>query len=188
MAAVCCLAIGCASRAVPSTADAAIDPRDFYPFDEGNAWSYDVDTGEGSTTLAVARVDAFDGRVADVRTGQAVVRYEVGADGIRIPSEQAWLLRTPLREGATWMSRGGRTARVVSTRARAQTSAGDFDGCIEIFETGGELGLEVTTVYCPGVGPVSVQSTMRSEVSERTLTVTARLRGYEVSRFRASAR
>ncbi|MGD8824304.1 MAG: hypothetical protein PVI24_04935 [Myxococcales bacterium] len=188
MVVIYCLAMGCASHAVPSGPDLAIDPRDFYPLHEGNAWSYDVDTGEDSTTLAVTHVDAFDGRVAEVRTGKAVVRYEVGAKGIRIPSEQAWLLRAPLREGATWVSRGHRTAKVMSTRARAKTSAGDFDGCIEIVETGGELELQITTVYCPGVGPVSVQSTMRSKVSERTLTVSARLRGYEVTPLSDPAR
>jgi hypothetical protein len=187
LAAVLYLAAACAGRNLPSTSQAAIDPCDFYPLNAGNAWSYDVDTGEASTTLAVTVVDAFDGRVADVRTGPNVVHYEVHAAGIRIPSEDVWLLRAPLHEGATWVSRGGRMARVVSTGAHTETSAGQFDGCIEVLETGGKLELEVTTVYCPGVGPVSVRSTMRSKFSERTLTVSARLRGYEVSGFDAPA-
>jgi hypothetical protein len=163
------------------TIEAAIDPRDFYPFSPGNAWSYDVDTAEGSTILAVTVVDAFDGRVAEVRTGRAMVRYEARADGIRIPSEDSWLVRAPLHEGATWPSRGGRTARLVSTGVDAETPAGRFGGCIEILETGGQLDLEVATVYCPGVGPVSVRSTMRSKSSDRVITVSARLRGYEVN-------
>jgi len=188
IAAVCCLAVGCAPHAVRTTLEPAILPRDLYPLGEGNAWSYDVDTGEDSTTLALSRVIAFDGREAEVRTGETVLRYEVGDEGIRIPSEDAWLLRAPLRVGATWTSRGGRTARVMSTHARASTPAGEFDACIEIVETGGELELEVVTVYCPGVGPVSIRSTMRSKVSERTLEVSARLRGYEVRRVSVPAR
>jgi len=50
-----------------------------------------------------------------------------------------------------------------------------------VSETGGKLELEVQTVYCASVGPVLVESTMRSNVSDRALTVSARLRGYEVS-------
>jgi hypothetical protein len=132
--------------------------------------------------LAVSVVDAFDGRVAEVRTGRSTVHYEVCADGIRIASQDAWLFRAPLEEGATWPSPGRRTATLLSTSVDARAPAGHFFGCIEVLETGGKLDLEVTTVYCPGVGPVSVRSTMRSKSSNRTVTVSARLRGYQVNR------
>ena len=42
------------------------------------------------------------------------------------------------------------------------------------------LELDVRTIYCRGVGPASIVSSMRSTVSERVLTVSARLRGYDV--------
>ena len=93
----------------------AFEPSELYPLDTGNAWSYDVDTGEASTTLAITRVEAFDGRIAEVHTGRAVVRYEVLPEGIRVPPDDEWLLRAPLVEGATWPGRGGRTARLIST-------------------------------------------------------------------------
>ncbi len=177
-------ACGGASSSTPSSAIS--DPRDFFPLRAGNAWSYDVDTGDSVSTLAISRVQAFDGRVAKVRTGETVVVYELSAQGIREANADAWVLRAPLREGATWPGRGGRSARLVSTEADVQTIAGDFDDCIEVLETGGRLELEVRTVYCRGVGPVSVASTMRSHVSDRVLTVHARLRGYDVSGAAAS--
>lgn len=177
---VLCLADACAGRAVGSAPKSELAPRDFYPMTQGNAWSYDVDTGQASTTLAIVRVEAFDGRIAEVRTGQAVVRYEVRPEGIRIPSQDVWLLRAPLREGATWLARGGRMARLVSMQARTDGEAGRLEHCIEVLETGGALELEVRTVYCAGIGPISVRSTMKSKVSERTVTVSARLRGYDV--------
>jgi hypothetical protein len=158
-----------------------IDPSDLYPLQSGNAWSYDVDTGEASTTLAITRVEAFDGRIAEVHTGHAIVRYEVLAEGIRVPPGDVWLVRAPLVEGAIWPGRGGRTARLISISARVETGAGSFDRCVEVLETGGKRELEVRTVYCPGVGPVSVGSTMRSNVSDRFVTVSAQLRGYDVS-------
>lgn len=176
-----CLAVACAGKSPPPTSRIAIDPSDLYPLQTGNAWSYDVDTGEPSTTLAITRVEAFDGRLAQVRSGQTVVRYEVLAEGIRVPPGDAWLIRAPLENGATWPGRGGRVARVISTNATIETRAGAFDRCVEVLETGGKFELEVRTVYCAGVGPVSVDSTMRSNMSDRVLTVSAQLRGYDVS-------
>ena len=176
-----CVALACSAKTAPTASRLEIDPRHLYPLQKGNAWSYDVDTGDASTTLAVTRVLAFDGRIAEVQTGDAIVRYEVDAEGIRVPSEDAWLIRAPLREGATWTARGGRTARLASERLPVSTRAGSFDDCVAVLETGGRLELEVRTVFCPGVGPVTVDSTLYLESSDRMLTVSARLRGYQVN-------
>ena len=176
-----CLLAACAGQSLPSSTHSVVDPSELYPLHAGNAWSYDVDTGEASTTLAIIRVEAFDGHIAEVHTGRVVVHYELLADGIRVPPGNEWLVRAPLVEGATWPARGGRTARLISTDTTAKTPAGTFDRCVEVLETGGKLELEVRTVYCPGVGPVSLGSTMRSNVSDRAVTVSAKLRGYDVS-------
>lgn len=157
-----------------------VDPRDFYPMQAGNAWSYDVDTGDDTTTLAVTRVESFDGRVAVVRTAHAIVRYEVAPDGIRAATGDAWLLRAPLEAGTTWPAPGGREAKLHSSRVVATTPAGTFEDCIEVIEVGGRLDLEIRTLYCRGVGPVSVSSMMKSKTGDRSLTVFARLRGYRV--------
>lgn len=175
-----CAVSACAHH-TPSKSTNAVAPIDFFPLRAGNAWSYDVDTGEPSTTLGVTRVEAFDGRVAKVRTGRKVIVYEVCEEGIRVPPGDEWLLRSPLELGATWPGRGGRTARLASVELSIETRMGAFDGCVEVVETGGKLDLEVRTVYCPGVGPVLVESTMRSKVSDRALSVTAEIRGYDVS-------
>lgn len=157
-----------------------IRPVDLYPFQEGNAWSYDVHTGDASTTLAVKRVESVHGPIATVSTGNASVRYEIRDEGIYVLSDEAWLFRAPLEEGATWPARGGRTGEIVSTVASIETPAGSFRGCLEVRETGGKLGLVVRTIYCPFIGPVAVDSTMRSDVSDRSASVSARLRGYTV--------
>lgn len=184
--AVLCIAmlsstLGCGTKK-RSTPDPAlvIRPVDLYPFQEGNAWSYDVHTGDASTTLAVKRVQSVHGPIVTVSTGTASVRYEVRDEGIYVLSEQAWLFRAPLEEGATWPARGGRTGEITSTVASIETPAGSFRGCLEVRETGGKLGLVVRTIYCPFVGPVAVDSTMLSDVSDRSASVSARLRGYTV--------
>jgi hypothetical protein len=177
----------CAGREV-APAPSLGDPRDFYPMNAGNAWSYDVDTGDGTTTLAVTRVESFDGRFAALRTADATIRYEAMAEGIRAATGDAWLLRAPLEVGATWPAPGGREAELLSRRASVTTAAGAFEHCIEVVELGGKLDVEVHTVYCPGVGPVSVSSTMRSSAGDRSLTVFARLRGYRVNPMEAPDR
>jgi len=187
LGALCCL-VACAGQSPPPSSRATIEPSDLYPLRTGNAWSYDVDTGDSLTTLGIARVEAFDGHIAEVHTGRAVVRYEVLPEGIRVPPGDVWLIRAPLVEGATWPGRGGRTARLVSIDMTVETPAGTFDRCVEVVETGGKLELEVRTVYCPQVGPVRVRSTMHSNVSDRVATVSAELRGYDVTAVRSLAR
>jgi len=176
-----CVVAACAGQSGTHSPPAAFDPSEFYPLQAGNAWSYDVDTGEARTTLGITRVESFDGRIATVQTGRAVVRYEVLPEGIRVPPDDAWLIRGPLAEGATWPGRGGRSARLTSLEVRVDTPAGKFERCIEVVETGGKLDLEVSTVYCPRVGPVTVASTMRSNTSDRVAKVSARLSGFDVS-------
>lgn len=156
-----------------------LEPRDLYPLNAGNAWSYDVDSGNATTTLAVTRVHSFDGRDAEVRTGEARLRYQVRPEGIFLPEEGAWLIKSPIEEGTAWRARGGRTGRIVATNRSQDTPAGKFEDCVEIREAGGELDLQVRTIYCPRIGPVLVTSTMRSKTSPRSLSVQATLRGYE---------
>lgn len=176
-----CLIVACTTQKPAPEARSRVTPNELFPLREGNAWSYDVDTGEAKTTLAIVRVEAFDGHVAFVRNAESLLQYEVLAEGIRMASTDAWLIHAPLRAGATWSAPRGRTATVSSMDLRVVTAAGTFDACVEVVEVGGELELEVRTVYCPGVGPVSVKSTMRSNTSDRVLTVSAELRGYEVN-------
>ncbi|MEM8606823.1 MAG: hypothetical protein AAGF92_06945 [Myxococcota bacterium] len=173
--------LGCGAHKAPTPDPAlVIRPVDLYPFQEGNAWSYDVHTGDETTTLAVKKVDSVHGPIVTVSTGGAKVRYEVRDEGVYVPGEQAWLFKSPLEQGATWPARGGRTAEITSTIASIQTAAGSFQGCLEVRETGGRLGLEVRTIYCPFVGPVAVDSAMHSDVSDREASVSARLRGYTI--------
>lgn len=175
-----CFAAACATSTPPTARVESLAPSDLYPLRAGNAWSYDVDTGDPSTTLAITRVESFDGRVAEVRTGRSLLRYEVADDGIRLLPGDAWLLRAPLTPGSEWLGPGGRRAKLVAVDTSVQTRAGSFERCVEVSETGGQLEVEVRTVYCPGVGPVSVDSTMRSRTSDRVVTVSARLRGFDV--------
>lgn len=173
-------AAACAGTQTKPTAALEITPATLYPLAEGNAWSYDVDTGEGDSVLAVARVARKVGEIAEVVTGGSeALRYEPKSDGIARVGSEGYVLKAPLDKGASWTSGPGRTALVSEVDVRFESAAGRFRACVVIDERDPASGQRTFTTYCPGVGPVQVISEM--DVRGQTLRVIARLRGYDVS-------
>lgn len=153
--------------------------EDYFPLTAGTAWSYDVDDGVG-TVLAISRVDTRTGRRATVLDPAGVmVPYDVRDDGIFRPDKGVYLLKDPLRVGASWPSTAGMTATVAAMDRVLDTPAGHFEHCIEIVQEGGEQGLHITTDYCPQVGPVKVVAAM-TLTGGRSASTTGVLRGWIV--------
>ena len=188
------LALAACGAAPPPEETPAVDrlaPTTLYPMPDGAQWVYDVDTGgpepptlgifevveaEGNRR-SVANNRGMDAR-GNVRHGEPVT-YEVVDGGIRHAASGAWLLRAPIELGAEWAARGGRTARVTALDAAVEVVAGRYEHCVEVTERGGEAGRIVRTVYCPGVGPVEIESRMDTELTMRSVTTHARLRSHD---------
>ncbi len=155
-------------------------PRRLYPLGLGHVWSYKIDTGTSLDSLVVMRVVRADGTHVEVSPGGggSPTVYDLRPEGIFRPGNGTWLLRAPLEPGASWPSTGGMTATVTSVEARASTGAGDFEGCVEITEEGGDAGRAIRTVYCPDVGPVLIDTSMALDLREAPLRVVARLQGF----------
>ena len=170
--------IGCGAAATGPTGPRVLHAADLYPLSEGTAWSYDVDTGDNDTVLAISRVATVTGPVVEVSTGDGVIRYELRSEGVYRAGKGSWLLRDPIEVGAQWPSGPGVTAHIDSVSVQLETSAGAFEGCVRVKESGAESGQLVETVYCPDVGPVEVVSEM--VVRDQSIRVIARLRGYQV--------
>ena len=147
----------------------------------GSVWTYDVDTGQGLPTLAITRVTGSDGSRSEVSSGADPIVYETRADGLYRSDRGAYVLKAPIRQGATWDAGAGSQAEVVDTDKHVTTPAGDFNHCVEVRETGGSAGKLVRTVFCPDIGPVEVESSMQMELSGQTARVLAKLRGYDFS-------
>ncbi|HJL18609.1 MAG TPA: hypothetical protein RMH99_23310, partial [Sandaracinaceae bacterium LLY-WYZ-13_1] len=158
---------------------------------EGAQWVYDVDTGGPEPpTLGIFEVVEVEGdqrtiannrgmnRHGQVRHGEPVT-YEIADAGIRHAPSGAWVLRAPIAEGAEWEGMGGRTARVSDADATVEVFAGTYEHCVEITESGGADGRTVRTVYCPGIGPVEIESRMETELTMRSVVTHARLRSYD---------
>ena len=133
--------------------------------------------------LAQSRVSASDGHIVRVsQNGGSALRYELRPEGIYRPDQGVWLLKAPVRVGASRPSASGRTAHVVSVQDRVEVPAGRFQGCVRVEERGGGDGRRITTVYCPDVGPVWVESVVELPAAGRSVRVVARLLGYATSR------
>jgi hypothetical protein len=175
------LLIACAGSAAHTDAvQRDVSPASLYPLREGSAWSYDVDAGDGQTVLAtssVLRVEKENGLV-EVRNGQGLQRYLLTPDGIKRPQGEAYLLRAPIAAGSRWPAGASTEAQVTAVGQRVKTPAGDFDACVVVEEHNTSSDQHITTTYCPGVGPVRVES--RMDVRGQALRVVALLRGYNV--------
>lgn len=181
-AAVSCgfgLLLGCAgSQTHTSAKPADLSPQSLYPLREGSAWSYDVDAGDGQSVLATSSVLRVENGVAEVRSGQGVQRYELTPDGIKRSATGTYLLHAPITQGSRWPAGVSSEAQVTALDQRVQTPAGDFDACVVVEEQNASSGQHIATTYCPGVGPVRVES--RMEVRGQALRVSAVLRGFNV--------
>jgi hypothetical protein len=177
-ACVCLLLFGCASSPKPAPTVAALTPARLYPLSAGSVWSYDVDAGDGSSVLAIMRVTESGAGQAAVQGGEGTTRYELRPDGIYRPDRGGYLLKEPLRVGASWPSGGAMEAEIAATDTAIETPAGRFARCIEVLERGAPTGAVISTTYCPDVGPVQIVSSL--ELTTGTVRVVARLRGYQI--------
>ena len=168
---------GCASAPEP-TPSQELTPARLFPLTAGSAWSYDVDTGDGNTALAITKVTEAGSATAAVQGGEGLTRYELRPDGIFRTSLSGYLLKAPVRLGATWPSGGGMQAEITRLGLDLSTPAGNFRGCVEVNERGAPSGALITTTYCPDVGPALVVS--RMELLTGKVEVVARLRGYQI--------
>jgi hypothetical protein len=173
------LTAACGGAGGPGPEEPRLDPSSplaLYPLQEGRVWSYDVDTGEGSSTLAITRVVSVRGARVEVSSGSDPVVYELVDGGIR-HGGGGWLLRAPVAEGASWEGRAGRRVRVVADGRTLEVPAGRFEDCATVEERDTDSGRRIETSYCPGVGPVRVVSEVFLEVAGGVQRATGELLG-----------
>jgi hypothetical protein len=169
---------GCASGPSAKPDDQPLTPQRLYPLALGSAWSYDVETGEGESVLAITKVTEAGEGFAGVVGGEGLRRYELRPDGVFQPELGGYLLRAPIALNAHWDAGRGVTATVAALGIAIETAAGRFTGCATVREEGAASGAVVNTTYCPDVGPVEVRS--RLVLDHGVVEVIARLRGYRI--------
>lgn len=181
---ICVLGCG-GSQKAPTPAVSVRDPQVLYPLRSGAAWSYDVSSSENQgSTLAVTRViQVKDGKV-EVTNGAESIMYELRPQGIFKTHSQSWLLKAPIDVGASWPSSSDMTAKVTAVDKTVETFAGKFTQCVEVVEHDFFGSRMIESVYCPSVGPVSIEvvtAKLREHPTLNKARVTAKLRGFRLN-------
>lgn len=155
------IVLGCATTPVVVEGRAGRPPdqaTSYYPFVSGFRWAYQVERG-GETILATTSVIARTDDSAIVQAGVERISYAVLPDGIARRDGLRtgdYLLRTPIRAGASWPIEGGE-AKVAAVGKAFTTPGASFPSCATIEESRTNPQRITRTVYCEGTGPVSVE-------------------------------
>jgi hypothetical protein len=173
--------LGCGGAAPSAAGGAQLGVERLYPLRPGSVWTYDVDTGEGLPTLAITRVTARRGDQIEVSNGSDVIAYQLRPDGLYRDDLGSYVIKAPVAKGARWETREGASAEITDVSKRVSGPAGDFQGCVEVRESGGSSQKLVRTVFCPDVGPVEIESSLQIVLTGQAARVVARLRGYDFS-------
>jgi hypothetical protein len=130
----------------------------YYPLDAGWKWAYRIDKG-GDNILATYAVTDRGGDTAIIQAGEERLMYAILPEGIARRNGLNlgdFLLKTPIKKGASWDVEGGR-AVVVDVGHSLTVPAGTFPQCATVEETRNNPARVVRTSYAPGVGPVSIE-------------------------------
>jgi hypothetical protein len=175
------LFMGCATTGTGqgTSADAPLTAARLFPMIQGAVWSYHIDTGTALPALGILRVVGATGQTASLAPdGGQETHYERVPEGIRIAGTDEWVLHEPIAVGTEWTGRGARRARIAEMDVAIELPAGEFTRCVKVEEIGAENRIDQSTVYCPDVGPVIVESTTTTELTHAFVRVRAELLGY----------
>jgi hypothetical protein len=161
------------------------DAREYYPLEPGWRWAYDVERG-AERILAVYAVRERHGEQVVVEAAGELIHYAVfdagiartGAAGEADKRGQSadFLIKSPVRPGASWLIEGGR-ASVTAVGRSVTVPAGTFENCLVVEEARGAPPRLVRTTYAPRVGPVAIESLAEVPGRGYEPTLRATLRG-----------
>lgn len=169
------VAIGCgdgkpaeAPGGAPKKAESKSLAEVYFPLEEGRIYSYATNEG-GETGMLVARVHRADPTHGELRLSNATKRFVFTPEGVAYEAG-AFILKTPIDVGTSWPGEHGGTTRIATVDAAPKVPAGSYASCIVTIEEGGRPpGARYTTTYCPGVGMVLLEVSMKGAESRAEL-------------------
>lgn len=176
------VSIGCATTKTesPPGPPPPENAAEYYPLVPGWKWAYEVEQQKTGSILATYAVLE---RVVDtvfVQFGDERLAYTLLPDGIaqRSGLEQGdYVLKSPIRTGASWRVEGGE-ARVVSVGKTLTVPGGTFRNCATVEVTRSNPPRVSRTIYCSGIGPISIEYQVQDpELGRFTTELRAVLRG-----------
>jgi hypothetical protein len=130
----------------------------YMPLRDGFVLSYLVSLpGSADREQVIFQVERRSPSHASLRSGDSIKHLVVTAEAIRLVTGGT-LLQAPLALGSEWGGPSGRV-RITALDRHVEVPAGQFTGCLETTETGGQ-GLSeraIVTTYCPDVGIAEIR-------------------------------
>ena len=151
----------------------------YFPLLPGWKWAYEIEKG-GDKILATYAVLQQIGDTVIVQAGEERNGYAILPEGIARreglnPGD--FLLKTPIRAGASWPLAGGR-AVVISVGQDVTVPAGDYANCAVVEETRTSPDRVLRTTYAAGIGPVTLEYQVSNPETRRfDVVLRARLLG-----------
>jgi hypothetical protein len=174
---LCLLSLGCATAGTaPPAAPAAPPPEEaaaYYPLAPGWKWAYTIERGEDRMLATYAVLERI-AETAIVKAGEERLTYVVMPDGVARReglNVGDYLLKSPVRAGASWPIAGGE-ARVVSVGRTLTVPGGTFPACATVEENRSNPQRVVRTVYAAGVGPVMLEVQVHDPATGQFVTET----------------
>jgi hypothetical protein len=128
----------------------------YAPFEAGSVLAYEThDDGSGERGLVVLRVSRPRPSLVELDDGGSVQRLYVEGADLR-HATGGYLLKGPLQRGASFRGRFGRVT-VTRVDVAVKVPAGSFTGCLETMEETPARDKRARTVFCPGVGMVTLE-------------------------------
>ena len=133
----------------------------FFPLVDGNVYQYVTEGDTGEQGLLVARAHRADAAHGELRFPSGAKRFEYASDGVKISTGmgQAYILKSPLTVGTSWIGEHGGRTRILSVNATIDVKAGHFTGCVQTLEERkGDRPVKYATTYCPDTGIVLLEA------------------------------
>jgi hypothetical protein len=152
---------------------------DYFPLTPGWKWAYEIEKG-GQKILATYAVLQQFGDSVIIQSGEERNGYTVLPQGIarrESLNPGDFILKTPIRAGATWPLAGGQ-ASVISVGKDVTVPAGTYPNCAVVEETRSSPDRILRTTYAAGVGPVVLEYQVTNpETRKLEVVLSARLLG-----------
>ena len=133
----------------------------YFPLVDGMVYTYKTQNEVGEEGILVARVHRTDAQHGELRFPNGSKTFEFARDGVVLKARagDTYVLKAPLEVGATWRGEHGGNTRVLSVTASVDTPAGHQESCVQTLEERlGDRPVRYSTVFCPGVGVVSLEA------------------------------
>jgi hypothetical protein len=128
----------------------------YFPLRDGTIYQYATTQSGGGTGVMVLTIKR-EGDRATLSTGNSIQQLQIRDDAI-LNDAGYYHIKLPISTGTTWPGSSG-PVRVTNAHRSIEVEAGKFSDCIETEEQT-QATVEVRTtrsVYCPGVGLVSLE-------------------------------